>query len=94
MTANGLIQIGLYLVVLIAAAKPLGTYMARVYEGKTIVVLDRVLGPVERLHLPFERRASRRRNELESLRARRAAVQRRRAAGGVCARNGCKARCR
>jgi K+-transporting ATPase ATPase A chain len=48
MTANGLIQIGLYLVILIAAAKPLGAYMARVYEGKP-VVLDRVLSPVERL---------------------------------------------
>ena len=48
MTANGLVQIGLYLVVLIAAAKPLGSYMARVYEGKRIVVLDWVLGPAER----------------------------------------------
>jgi K+-transporting ATPase ATPase A chain len=47
MTANGLIQIGLYLVILIAAAKPLGSYMARVYEGKAIG-LDRILGPVER----------------------------------------------
>ena len=48
MTANGLIQIGLYLVILIAAAKPLGAYMARAFEGKP-VVLDCVLGPVERL---------------------------------------------
>ncbi len=47
MTTNGLIQIGLYLVILLAAVKPLGTYMAHVYEGKTIG-LDRVLGPVER----------------------------------------------
>ncbi len=48
MTANGLIQIGLYLAVLIAVVKPLGTYMARVYEGQP-VILDRVLGPVERV---------------------------------------------
>jgi K+-transporting ATPase ATPase A chain len=48
MTANGFLQIGLYLVVLIALAKPLGLYMANIYEGKP-VVLDRVLGPVERL---------------------------------------------
>ena len=48
MTANGLLQIGLYGVVLIALAKPLGSYMARVYEGESIF-LDRVLGPLERL---------------------------------------------
>jgi K+-transporting ATPase ATPase A chain len=48
MTLNGLLQIGLYLVILIALAKPLGSYMARVYEGQPIL-LDRVLGPIERL---------------------------------------------
>jgi len=48
MTANGILQIALYLVVLIALAKPLGSYMARVYEGRTCG-LDRVLGPLERL---------------------------------------------
>jgi K+-transporting ATPase ATPase A chain len=48
MTANGLLQIALYFVVLLALAKPLGAYMARVYEGKPSG-LDRVLGPVERL---------------------------------------------
>jgi K+-transporting ATPase ATPase A chain len=41
-------QIVLYLVVLLALAKPLGWYMARVYEGQP-VGLDRVFGPVERL---------------------------------------------
>ena len=34
MTTNGLLQIALYFVVLLALAKPLGAYMARVYEGK------------------------------------------------------------
>ena len=48
MTTNGLLQIGLYLVVLLALAKPLGAYMARVYEGRPSG-LDRVLGPLERL---------------------------------------------
>jgi K+-transporting ATPase ATPase A chain len=48
MTANGVIQILLYLAVLLALVKPVGTYMARVYEGKPIG-LDRVLGPLERL---------------------------------------------
>ncbi len=47
MTSNGLLQIGLYLVVLVALAKPLGTYMARVYEGQS-TPLDRVIGPIER----------------------------------------------
>ena len=48
MTTNGYIQLGLYMVVLIALAKPLGAYMARVYEGRPFG-LDRVLGPLERL---------------------------------------------
>src|SRR5499433_3431775 len=48
MTFNGYIQIGLYLVVLLALAKPLGGYMARVYMGQPSG-LDRVLGPLERL---------------------------------------------
>ncbi len=48
MTANGYVQLGLYLFVLIALAKPLGAYMARVYEGRPFG-LDRVLGPLERL---------------------------------------------
>ena len=48
MTANGVLQLVLYVVVLLALAKPLGAYMARVYEGRPFG-LDRVLGPVERL---------------------------------------------
>jgi K+-transporting ATPase ATPase A chain len=48
MTANGHLQLVLYLVVLLGLAKPLGTYMARVFDGPPMV-LDRVLGPVERL---------------------------------------------
>jgi len=47
MTTNGWLQIGLYLFVLVALAKPLGWYMARVYEGQPIWP-DRLLGPVER----------------------------------------------
>jgi K+-transporting ATPase ATPase A chain len=48
MTLDGFLQVALYLVVLIALAKPLGGFMARVYEGKR-TFLDPVLGPVERL---------------------------------------------
>ena len=48
MTGRDGLQIGLYLVALLALAWPLGTYMARVYEGKD-TFLSRALGPVERL---------------------------------------------
>ncbi|HEX4960507.1 MAG TPA: potassium-transporting ATPase subunit KdpA, partial [Thermoanaerobaculia bacterium] len=48
MTTNGLLQIALFAGLLLALTKPLGTYMARVYEGKPFF-LDRVLGPFERL---------------------------------------------
>ncbi|HET8579054.1 MAG TPA: potassium-transporting ATPase subunit KdpA [Methylomirabilota bacterium] len=48
MTTNGVIQLVLYVVVLLALAKPLGAYMARVYEGRPIG-LDRALGWLERL---------------------------------------------
>jgi K+-transporting ATPase ATPase A chain len=43
----GLLQIGIYLVVLIGLAKPLGAYMARVYDGEP-TFLDRPLGSLER----------------------------------------------
>jgi len=48
MTLNGFVQLALYLVVLIALAKPLGGFMARVYEGER-TFLDPVLRPLERL---------------------------------------------
>jgi potassium-transporting ATPase potassium-binding subunit len=48
MTANGILQLVFYLVVLIALAKPLGAYMARVYQNEPIV-LGRVLGWLESL---------------------------------------------
>jgi K+-transporting ATPase ATPase A chain len=48
MTGNGILQLAFYLVVLLVLAKPLGAYMARVYEGRPIV-LDRALGWLERL---------------------------------------------
>jgi K+-transporting ATPase ATPase A chain len=48
MTGNGILQLAFYLVVLLALAKPLGAYMARVYEGRAFV-LDRPLGWLERL---------------------------------------------
>ena len=48
MTANGVAQLLFYLIVLLALAKPLGAYMARVYEGRPCG-LDRALGWLERL---------------------------------------------
>ena len=48
MTSNSYVQILFYVVTLIALAKPLGWYMARVYEGES-VGLNRLLAPVERL---------------------------------------------
>jgi K+-transporting ATPase ATPase A chain len=47
MTTNGLLQIALYFIVLIAAAIPLGNYMAKVYSGEP-VFLRRLAGPLER----------------------------------------------
>jgi K+-transporting ATPase ATPase A chain len=48
MTGNDIVQLVIYFGVLLLLAKPLGVYMARVYEGQPSG-LDRVLGPIERL---------------------------------------------
>ena len=48
MTTNGILQIVLYLAVLVALAKPLGAFMARIYQREK-TFLDPVLGPLERL---------------------------------------------
>src|SRR5262245_50854742 len=48
MTANAFLQIGIYLVVLIGLAKPLGGFMARVYDGRP-TFLDTPLRPLEHL---------------------------------------------
>jgi K+-transporting ATPase ATPase A chain len=48
MTANGCLQLAFYLVVLIALAKPLGAYMARIYEGRP-AFLNRLGAPFENL---------------------------------------------
>ena len=48
MTANGYLQLAFYVVVLIALAKPLGAYMARVYEGQP-ALLNTLGAPVERV---------------------------------------------
>jgi len=48
MTLYSWLQLILYLVILLALAKPLGMFMAHVYQGQR-TFLDPVLGPVERL---------------------------------------------
>jgi K+-transporting ATPase ATPase A chain len=48
MTANGYLQLAFYVVVLLALAKPLGAYMARIYEGQP-AFLNRIGAPFERL---------------------------------------------
>ena len=48
MTFNGAVQIVVFLAILILLVKPLGTYMARVFEGRP-VVLNKWFFPVERL---------------------------------------------
>ena len=48
MTANGWLQIGLYLAVILAVTKPAGIFMAKVFEKKP-TFLDPLLRPIERL---------------------------------------------
>ncbi len=51
LTGNGLLQIALYFAVLFACVKPLGGYIARVYEGQ--VWLEKPLGWLERFFYKF-----------------------------------------
>jgi K+-transporting ATPase ATPase A chain len=48
MTSNGWLQIGVFFALVLLTAKPMGLYLAQVYERKG-TWLDPVLGPVERL---------------------------------------------
>jgi K+-transporting ATPase ATPase A chain len=48
MTTSGILQLVLYVVVLLVLAKPLGAFMARVYQGRPCG-LDGALGWLERL---------------------------------------------
>ena len=69
MTAQGIAQIVLYFAVLVALAKPLGAYMARVYQGERtflspVFATDRSAGSIA---LPA---STRRGVELEALCAR------------------------
>ena len=48
MNSSGWLQLGLYTLVLLLLAKPLGAYMAAVYEGRAMRA-QRIGGPLERL---------------------------------------------
>ena len=48
MNLNNFVQCAMYMAVLIALVKPLGLYMAKVYEGEPMWI-DKMLGPIERL---------------------------------------------
>ena len=48
MSVPGLIQIAVFLILVLGLAKPLGTYMAKVYQGER-TLLSPVLAPVERV---------------------------------------------
>jgi K+-transporting ATPase ATPase A chain len=48
MTINSYLQIGIYFIILLLLVKPLGLYMARVYQGES-TFLDRIIVPLERL---------------------------------------------
>jgi K+-transporting ATPase ATPase A chain len=48
MTANGWFQIAVFVLVLFAITKPIGTFMARVFNGER-TFLDPILRPIERL---------------------------------------------
>ena len=48
MTTNGLLNIGIYFLVLLAITKPLGLYMAKLFEGERTFLYP-VLRPLEKL---------------------------------------------
>jgi K+-transporting ATPase ATPase A chain len=48
MSANGWLQFAIFCAILLASVRPVGAYMARVFEGER-TWLDPVLGPIERL---------------------------------------------
>ena len=74
MNVSSWLQIGLFLAVLVLLVKPLGWYMARVYEGKPCG-LGRAVGWLERLIYRVCRHRPGRRNDVDRLRQGHARVQ-------------------
>ena len=67
MTTNAFLQLAFYIVVLVALVKPLGTFMARVYENKPVRT-GQDSGAARAAHLSAVRRRSDRRDVVDALR--------------------------
>jgi K+-transporting ATPase ATPase A chain len=50
MTTNGVLQIVIYFLIILALTKPIGAFMARLFEGKR-TFLHPILRPVETAHI-------------------------------------------
>jgi len=48
MNSNGILQVAIYFIALIATAVPLGRYMAKVYSGEAVFFLSRLIAPLEK----------------------------------------------
>ena len=73
MTSNSYFQITFYVVTLLALAKPLGWYMARVYEGES-GGFEPVIGAGRKIDISPKRRESERGDALDGLRRRFAGI--------------------
>ena len=93
MTALGIYQILFFFVVILALTKPIGMFMARVFEGER-TFLHPVLRPLERLIYRLSRHPRGRRAALDGVRGRAARVQRRQVPVRLPASSGSRACCR
>ena len=93
MTGQGLLQLALYLVVLVLLVKPLGAYMATVFQGER-TFMSPLLGPVERLIYRVSGVDPAQRIGLEALRVRRPAGEPPGLRRRVRACSACRACCR
>ena len=93
MTAQGSLQLVLYLALLVLAAKPLGLFMTAVYEGRR-TWLTPVLGRLERAHLSRRRRRRAQRERLAALCAGGAASSTSSVSPSCICCSACKACCR
>ncbi len=80
MTANGILQLAVFLGLILLSAKPMGAYMARVFHGER-TLLSPALRPVERLFYRLLGVTGRRGHAVDDLHVRDADVQRRRRPG-------------
>ena len=84
MTANGILQILLFFGLILLLTKPMGAYMARVFDGERTLLQPGAAAGRAAL-LPPLRRQRRGGHAVDDLRLRHADVQRRRRAAHLCA---------